>query len=202
MISLGSRGSRGRKARAFASAAVQAKICRGWWTGASGGRAGDGTRWALVACCAGLLFARFAGRQAFPWHEAAGHSTRLGRAGGGRAAASVTCAATCRSSSGSSALYPTSLPSRMQYVRFFARTTHPSCKASYAGVASAFYKRPFHSTLARRSTADMETVVTTERLAHLRQLMRDNQVDVYSTAASPIPHATPDADEMCHSRAV
>lgn len=48
----------------------------------------------------------------------------------------------------------------------------------------------------------METVVTTERLAHLRQLMRDNQVDVYSTAASPIPHATPDADEMCHSRAV
>lgn len=48
----------------------------------------------------------------------------------------------------------------------------------------------------------METVVTTERLAHLRQLMRDHQVDVYSMPARPMPLLLLDTNAMCRSRAI
>lgn len=122
-----------------------------------------------------LLFALFA---SLAWR-------RSGAAGSGALArrwARHCCGSRRRCSSSGSSNLPAPLPSRMQFVRFFARNTHSSPLRSCAGAASLFLKRPFHSTLARRGIADMETVVTTDRLAHLRQLMRDHQVDVYSTA--------------------
>ena len=54
-----------------------------------------------------------------------------------------------------------------------------------AAIPTAF-NRAFHSSPAYRSIADMvEKVHTTERLAELRKLMREHQIDVYSTSS---PH--------------
>lgn len=52
--------------------------------------------------------------------------------------------------------------------------------------------RAFHSSPIVRSIADMvEKVHTTERLTELRKLMKEHQIDVYSTGGpSNVPQAT------------
>ena len=44
--------------------------------------------------------------------------------------------------------------------------------------------RAFHPAVSFRFPSEMETVHTTERLARLRELMKTNNVDVYSTMGS------------------
>ncbi|KAK8221205.1 putative Xaa-Pro aminopeptidase P [Phyllosticta capitalensis] len=60
--------------------------------------------------------------------------------------------------------------------RSFCRRPQTS---SYLAPKAYFLQRPFHSTPIKNLISEMDTINTTERLAHLRQLMRDHQVDVY-----------------------
>jgi len=56
-------------------------------------------------------------------------------------------------------------------------TRSPYC---YSFPSPSIAVRCLHLTLPRRA-ADMETVNTSDRLAHLRDLMKQNSVDIYST---------------------
>jgi hypothetical protein len=66
----------------------------------------------------------------------------------------------------------------------------------------------FFSASRPRLTIEMATVDTTERLSQLRQLMRDNKVDVYSMSAGlllspqpfPIPRAVANPIFSCSLR--
>ena len=64
--------------------------------------------------------------------------------------------------------------------RFFCRTQ--ATPAAYAARSLPFHsQRAFHASAIRR-LLDMQQVNTSERLAELRKLMKEHQVDVYSKA--------------------
>lgn len=69
----------------------------------------------------------------------------------------------------------------MYFLRSFARSKPRSFHCFYAGAKAQSICRLFHNTTpALSASADMETVHTSERLAHLRDLMQKHKVDIYS----------------------
>jgi hypothetical protein len=69
----------------------------------------------------------------------------------------------------------------MQLLRALFRGTSTTWARSYV-IATPV--RRFRQTTAAFNSSEMETVNTTSRLAHLRDLMKQHQVDVYSELAS------------------
>lgn len=85
----------------------------------------------------------------------------------------------CLQSSCSSKPSPTALTSARlatQMLKSLRRVSHISHLLTQT--------RSFNSTSVFRSALDMETVHTTERLTRLRELMKHNKVDIYSTVHS------------------
>lgn len=68
-------------------------------------------------------------------------------------------------------------------LRFHHHSFHPRPLCSYVASNPALIT-PFHSTprIAHPAPLDMDKVNTTDRLAELRQLMKDHQVDIYSAS--------------------
>ena len=70
----------------------------------------------------------------------------------------------------------------MKLLRFWERVPPLSPPRTYVVAKSRIFFRAFHSSHPNfLSPTDMETINTTERLAQLRQLMKDRKVDIYST---------------------
>ncbi|KAK7531406.1 putative Xaa-Pro aminopeptidase P [Phyllosticta citribraziliensis] len=67
----------------------------------------------------------------------------------------------------------------MPFLRPLARSFCRQSKSSFLALQAYFPTRPFHSTPIKKLISEMDTINTTERLAHLRQLMRDHHVDIY-----------------------
>ncbi|KAK7524179.1 putative Xaa-Pro aminopeptidase P [Phyllosticta citriasiana] len=66
----------------------------------------------------------------------------------------------------------------MLFLRPLARSFCRQPK-SFLAPQAYFSTRPFHSSPVQNLISEMDTIDTTERLAHLRQLMRDHHVDIY-----------------------
>lgn len=72
--------------------------------------------------------------------------------------------------------------------RCFLRTHAPRA-ACVAQRLSLHPQRAFHASAVLR-LLDMEKVNTSERLAELRKLMKDRQIDVYSTVIRPFAYTS------------
>ena len=76
----------------------------------------------------------------------------------------------------------------MLFSRFLGRSH--ATPAAYAAKRLPIHSpRAFHASAILR-LLDMEKVNTSDRLAELRKLMKEHQVDVYSTQNIPRPHQT------------
>jgi len=93
--------------------------------------------------------------------------------------------------------YTHSRCSAMLLPRLILRSHATPRRAAHVAVStSALCLRALHSSPVRRAL-DMEKVNTTERLAELRRLMKERQIDVYSMKYTPRLSPVAPADTIC-----